>query len=476
MMEGLLTWLPVAVSIALFAISMIVIFALRSEDRKNLRLDKVKTYVAQHQAAINQSIEHFKMIAESAEETMAKKQQEVTGLVERLLHQQKDIQDHSQDLEELQKTLTYYHEVMGQLSVMTEQAEMRTVQVKQEVAKVEQVRTVIDSFMKQLAIATHTMEEQQTSFERLVSDQRLRLGQEMEASIAEAKTRVDSLLESAMSHTDLSFQTMITTVQAFLGELNSRTALLEDVVARLSATSSETIASLSNALDERRDDLESRATLLEDLSRRRQEMELQIAAMTAKANDLQQEQQATNDEMERARTELDQLHERFSDVEQELQHKQQVLTEVENRAIEAVLIANNQTGAEQVPEPVAETVEPDELEEYSDELLFNAEFDQDLQEELEDYLSDELAEDDEEEEDQYDYQDLDEPESAYPDQIDDYDEEDGQPLLDENPPLEPREESPKTKPAEKIERVAAVDELEDGEQEIDLDEEDGHTI
>jgi hypothetical protein len=70
-----------------------------------------------------------------------------------------------------------------------------------------------------------------------------------------------------------------------------------------------------------------------------------------------------------------------------------------------------------VPEPVAETVEPDELEEYSDELLFNAEFDQDLQEELEDYLSDELAEDDEEEEDQYDYQDLDEPESAYPDQI-----------------------------------------------------------
>lgn len=476
MMEGLLTWLPVAVSIALFAISMIVIFALRSEDRKNLRLDKVKTYVAQHQAAINQSIEHFKMIAESAEETMAKKQQEVTGLVERLLHQQKDIQDHSQDLEELQKTLTYYHEVMGQLSVMTEQAEMRTVQVKQEVAKVEQVRTVIDSFMKQLAIATHTMEEQQTSFERLVSDQRLRLGQEMEASIAEAKTRVDSLLESAMSHTDLSFQTMITTVQAFLGELNSRTALLEDVVARLSATSSETIASLSNALDERRDDLESRATLLEDLSRRRQEMELQIAAMTAKANDLQQEQQATNDEMERARTELDQLHERFSDVEQELQHKQQVLTEVENRAIEAVLIANNQTGAEQVPEPVAETIEPDELEEYSDELLFNAEFDQDLQEELEDYLSDELAEDDEEEEDQYDYQDLDEPESAYPDQIDDYDEEDGQPLLDENPPLEPREESPKTKPAEKIERVAAVDELEDGEQEIDLDEEDGHTI
>lgn len=476
MMEGLLTWLPVAVSIALFAISMIVIFALRSEDRKNLRLDKVKTYVAQHQAAINQSIEHFKMIAESAEETMAKKQQEVTGLVERLLHQQKDIQDHSQDLEELQKTLTYYHEVMGQLSVMTEQAEMRTVQVKQEVAKVEQVRTVIDSFMKQLAIATHTMEEQQTSFERLVSDQRLRLGQEMEASIAEAKTRVDSLLESAMSHTDLSFQTMITTVQAFLGELNSRTALLEDVVARLSATSSETIASLSNALDERRDDLESRATLLEDLSRRRQEMELQIAAMTAKANDLQQEQQATNDEMERARTELDQLHERFSDVEQELQHKQLVLTEVENRAIEAVLIANNQTGAEQVPEPVAETVEPDELEEYSDELLFNAEFDQDLQEELEDYLSDELAEDDEEEEDQYDYQDLDEPESAYPDQIDDYDEEDGQSLLDENPPLEPREESPKTKPTEKIERVAAVDELEDGEQEIDLDEEDGHTI
>jgi chromosome segregation ATPase len=476
MMEGLLTWLPVAVSIALFAISMIVIFALRSEDRKNLRLDKVKTYVAQHQAAINQSIEHFKMIAESAEETMAKKQQEVTALVERLLHQQKDIQDHSQDLEELQKTLTYYHEVMGQLSVMTEQAEMRTVQVKQEVAKVEQVRTVIDSFMKQLAIATHTMEEQQTSFERLVSDQRLRLGQEMEASIAEAKTRVDSLLESAMSHTDLSFQTMITTVQAFLGELNSRTALLEDVVARLSATSSETIASLSNALDERRDDLESRATLLEDLSRRRQEMELQIAAMTAKANDLQQEQQATNDEMERARTELDQLHERFSDVEQELQHKQQVLTEVENRAIEAVLIANNQTGAEQVPEPVAETIEPDELEEYSDELLFNAEFDQDLQEELEDYLSDELAEDDEEEEDQYDYQDLDEPESAYPDQIDDYDEEDGQPLLDENPPLEPREESSKTKPAEKIERVAAVDELEDGEQEIDLDEEDGHTI
>lgn len=516
-METIQSMLPLLVSIILFVITLILIFALRAEDRKSRKLDLVKRYVTQHQAEMAQSVEHFRHVAESTEDAMAKQQREIALLVERLDQQQQSIQDHSEDLEELQKLLTYYRDVMGQLSTMTEQAEMRTSQIKEEMAKVERIQNIIDEFKRQIVHVQNVMEQKKNEFDALVLQQEQRLAVRMDNSVSEAKERVDTLLASALDHTDLSFQTMIATVQAFLSELNSRTATIEEVVKRLTTTSSETMFSLSNMLDDKRDDLESRARILEELSAKREEMEIQIAALTERKDALDSEQKLADQELEKTKLQLDELRERF------LSSKEDVAAAVKessNPMVDKIIpVVEEKTSDLDVLYPKDE--EYDLLDEYEEEPLGSDEFDQTLDDDYLDMLDDET---DVDEEDLPFEENLDsEEESLYQEQADefelDFDETDetsgeddtiaverdekeysakSEPVEDvkeqivpdttndiDDLLIEPDEfegseseddvrtvqEPNKPKAFEKIERIIEPDELEDGEEEILLEDE-----
>ena len=273
--------LPMLVSFVLFIITLIIISIVRKADQKGRRLDLMKRYVAQHEADLKQIGSSFKATAAKAEEEIAHSRQEVINLLQHLKSQQDDIQAHSDDLEELQKTITYYHEVLGQLSAMTEKAEVRTTLVKSEIARVEQVRATIDDFFVQIAEAEELMRQEKNHLENLVEKQNHRMLVQIEDSVAEAKNQIDNLLQKALEHTDISFQTMISTVQAFLIELNNRTELLETVVKRLTETSTASMLALSTVIDDKREELNQHADSLESIALKRLEMEAQIGAMTS---------------------------------------------------------------------------------------------------------------------------------------------------------------------------------------------------
>lgn len=290
--------IPILLSIVLFTITLILMYVLRRADQRDRKLELMKRYVAQHEASMREIGDGFKETVAKVEENVAQSQQEVVRLLQRLKAQQEDIQAHSDDLEELQKTIAYYHEVLGQLAAMTEKAEIRTTSVKAEVAKVEQVRITINDFYIQIAAAEVSIGKDKEQLLLLGDQQKQKLRMQIEDSIIEAKERIEALLQAALSHTDASFQTMISTVQAFLRELNNRTELLESVVKRLTQTSAASLLALGTVIDDKREELNKRTQVLEELSGKRLEMEQQIGEMTVLRDELGAEVKTAGHDLE----------------------------------------------------------------------------------------------------------------------------------------------------------------------------------
>ncbi len=350
---------PILLSIVLFTITLILMYVLRRADQRNRKLDLMKRYVAQHEANMREIGDGFKETVANVEENIAQSQQEVFRLLQRLKTQQEDIQAHSEDLEELQKTLAYYHEVLGQLAAMTEKAEIRTSSVKAEVAKVEQVRMTINDFFIQIAAAEETIGRDKEQLLLLGDQQKEKLHLQIEDSIIVAKERIEALLQAAMSHTDKSFQTMISTVQAFLRELNNRTELLESVVKRLTDASAASLLALGTVIDDKREELNQRAGVLEDLSVKRLEMERQISEMTLLKDELAIEVQT-------AERDLEGLNQQAAAAQQLIQHQKALVDELDAAlAAKQALIEEEERkelqrrAAQLSPEPELE-LEPEE--------------------------------------------------------------------------------------------------------------------
>lgn len=302
--------LPILLSIGLFIITLIVIFTLRSADRRDRRLDIMRRYVAQYMTEVKHSETQMRETVAEIDGQLARSRHEMEALIKQVTEQREGLLSHSEDLDALQKTLTYYHQVLGQLSAMTEKAELRTRNVKENISKVERVQDTIDEFLTDIAESEARMQQITESLERAVGHQDVRMKKQIEESVAEAKIAINGLLDDAMNQTDVTFQTMITTVQAFLRELNNRTEILEGVVRRLTTSSSSTL----------------------------EEIELSVVKAKKKIEEHDQELASIAQEREAAEEVIEQLVQRKEAVEgglgessELLSHKEQELKELEQQ-------------------------------------------------------------------------------------------------------------------------------------------------
>ncbi|MDX9939469.1 MAG: hypothetical protein RBT44_05920 [Sphaerochaetaceae bacterium] len=330
--------LPILLSIGLFVLTLIIIFTLRSSDSRNRRLDIMRRYVAQYMAEVKRSEDHLKETVVEVDSRVAQSRQELDDLLSHITAQRDLLITHSEDLDELQKTLTYYHEVLGQLGAMTEKAELRTRQVKDEVTKVEQVRQTIEEFMTRTTASEERLNQLANRLNHAVEQHGLRIEQQVEESVAEAKTKIEYLLDDSLNHTDATFQTMITTVQAFLRELNNRTEILEEVVKRLTGTAAGTLGELSEGIKESQGALALHDRSLADLSKHRKELELAVESLSATKEELEKS-------MDDASTQLREKHAHVVELEQQsrslqdeldlaLAERQRMLEEEERRELE----------------------------------------------------------------------------------------------------------------------------------------------
>ena len=243
--------LPILLPIALFVVTLIIIFTLRSSDKRNRSLATVKKLLDNYKGDVEASDNNFKQYAIELEQTVSKKDQEVKGLIQTVNGQIGELKSYSEDLVRLKNTMETYRAALEGLAVLTKDADQKVRTVQDEVDRLDKVRAVIDGFKQDMKDADEHLrkhEQQVIQLEResiehmnqAVSDTDSNMDEAIEnihresaEVFAEFKDKTVAETDFRLRKLDDAFQAVIHTVQQFFGELENKIDEAKDVAEKL---------------------------------------------------------------------------------------------------------------------------------------------------------------------------------------------------------------------------------------------------
>lgn len=232
--------LPILLPIALFVVTLIIIFTLRSSDKRNRSLATVKKLLDNYKGDVEASDNNFKQYAIELEQTVSKKDQEVKGLIQTVNGQIGELKSYSEDLARLKATMETYRAALEGLAVLTKDADLKVRTVQDEVDRLDKVRDVIEGFKQDMRDADEHLrkhEQQVIQLEResiehmnqAVSDTDSNMDEAIENIHRESAEVFADFKDKTVAETDFrlrklddAFQAVIHTVQQFFGELENK--------------------------------------------------------------------------------------------------------------------------------------------------------------------------------------------------------------------------------------------------------------
>lgn len=254
------TMLPVLLPIALFVVTLIIIFTLRSSDKRSKSLNNVKKLLDMYKSNIEDSDNNFKQYASELEQIIAKKDAEVKDLIQTVNSQLGELRSYSEDLVRLKNSMETYREALEGLARLTNDADDKVQTVQNEVDRLDKVRGVIDGFRQDMKDADEHLRKHE---QRVIQLERESVGRmndavsETDSSMDEAmaglhreseeifdefKAKTDKDTELRLRKIDDAFQAVIHTVQQFFGELEAKIDEAQGVADRLCGISSDAMA------------------------------------------------------------------------------------------------------------------------------------------------------------------------------------------------------------------------------------------
>ena len=256
----LASMLPVLLPIALFVVTLIIIFTLRASDKHSKSLSNVKRLLDIYKGNIEASDLSFKQYASELEQTVAKKDAEVKSLIQTVNTQITELKSYSDDLLRLKAAMETYRTALEGLGVLTKDADAKVQTVQEEVDRLDKVRNVIDGFRQDMKDADEHLrkhEQQVIQLEResigrmnqAVSETDSSMDEAMETLhresnevLSEFKEKTANDTEFRLRKLDDAFQAVIHTVQQFFGELENKIDEARLIAERLESSASEKIA------------------------------------------------------------------------------------------------------------------------------------------------------------------------------------------------------------------------------------------
>ncbi len=232
--------IPVLLPIALFVVSMIVVFTLRASDKSSRSLSTVKKLLDKYKSDVESSDNSFKQYAAELEQTIAKKDDEVKTLIQTVNSQLGELRSYSEDLARLKMAMETYKEALEGLARLTSDADDKITMVQNDVDRLEKVRNVIDGFRQDMRDADDHLRKHE---QRVIQLERESIGRmntavsETDSSMDEAmeglhkesmqifeafKDKTDKDTELRLRKIDDAFKSVIHTVQEFFGELETK--------------------------------------------------------------------------------------------------------------------------------------------------------------------------------------------------------------------------------------------------------------
>ena len=239
-MELVKDLLPILLPIALFIVTLIIIFTLRASDKRNRSLATVKKLLDNYKGDVEASDNNFKQYAIELEQTVSKKDQEVKGLIQTVNGQIGELKSYSEDLVRLKNAMETYRSALDGLAVLTKDADQKVRTVQDEVDRLDKVRAVIDGFKQDMKDADEHLrkhEQQVIQLEResiehmnqAVSDTDSNMDEAIENIHRESAEVFADFKDKTVAETDFrlrklddAFQAVIHTVQQFFGELENK--------------------------------------------------------------------------------------------------------------------------------------------------------------------------------------------------------------------------------------------------------------
>jgi len=221
--------------VVLFILTLIIIFLLRSDDKRNQRADLIRKRAQALLKNVENSQTLFKESAQKAEERISKKIDESHLLMSHVDSQLTDLEARSDDLAALQKVLATYQISLTQLQGATTQVENRIAAMKAEIANLSRVEDTLSDFdlrfeqfkgsvEKQIAEGEENMHLQQLRIKEMQGASFARL-QEYEAEVhrveQEALGQLRAHTETLKSHQDASLD-LVASQLAKLRQLGER--------------------------------------------------------------------------------------------------------------------------------------------------------------------------------------------------------------------------------------------------------------
>ncbi len=170
--------------VVLFVLTLIIIFLLRSDDKRNQRADLIRKRSQALLKNVENSQTQFNELVQKVEERISKKIDESHLLMSHVDSQLTDLEARSEDLAILQKVLVTYQTSLTQLESATAQVEQRVVVMKAEEANLIRVQESLSDFDLRFEQFKDTLGKQIIEGEEALRIQHLRVKEMQSASFA----------------------------------------------------------------------------------------------------------------------------------------------------------------------------------------------------------------------------------------------------------------------------------------------------
>ncbi len=253
---------PMIVSIVLFFITLIIIFVLRKADQKDRSLNLVKRYVAQHTERLHRSGDEMKTIISEVESRFYKAENDAQVVITQITEQKRELFSHLEDLQELQGTIVQYHKVLTNLSEMTTEVENKTQKVKAEMEKVGEIEQLIHNFNNSLSDTQEEIDSAHQQLHQSMSVYQTKIEQSIEFSLESLRDSFESEKQQFLATLEIPFQQMRETSISLLKELQEQLVTVEQSAEALSNSHVISLEEIKKKCEEQLREVEKQTTQL----------------------------------------------------------------------------------------------------------------------------------------------------------------------------------------------------------------------
>ncbi len=190
--------IPIAISFALFILSLLIFFSARVADKKSRSLANVTAQIKSFRNEVSATTQRLLTSSQDCTDNVMSHIEQARTIVDIISTSLDRLSQHQKDLTQLEGICVDYQRALDKLRTQTEQAENRIAIVQQEIRKAESVSEFVKAFHEESELLVNQMQDLKSEYVRLVTSTQEALKQQaalQKSDNSEALSQFSSAME-----------------------------------------------------------------------------------------------------------------------------------------------------------------------------------------------------------------------------------------------------------------------------------------